>query len=125
MTSRRVCRLAAAMGLACSMPLLSTGVAEAQRTGTAPCRQGALALIAMLDGGEQTTPDYRKLAKSVVETCGPAAARKVDTQAPAQIDQTGCRKLALAMLDAIEENKIAKKAFIDARDSFARACIPR
>ncbi|KAB2911023.1 MAG: hypothetical protein F9K29_23580 [Hyphomicrobiaceae bacterium] len=125
MTSRRLRRLAAAVGVSCSAYLLPAGVAEAQRTGTAPCRQGALALIAMLDGGEQTTPDYRKLAKSVVETCGPPAARKADAQGPTQIDQAVCRKLALAMLDAIEENKIAKKAFVDARDGFARSCVPR
>jgi hypothetical protein len=97
-------------------------VAQAQRSGTGPCRNGVLALIAMIDAGEQSTPEYRHAATAVVETCGPAA-KKGHAQAPAAFDKAACAKLALAMLDAIEDNKIGKGAFVQPRDAFARTCM--
>jgi hypothetical protein len=96
--------------------------AQAQRSGGGPCRQGALSLIAMLDGGEQSTADYRKTARDVVETCGRPPGR---ASAPAQIDQAVCGKLALDMLDAIEDGKMNTRTFTQVRDKFAASCAPR
>lgn len=95
--------------------------AQAQRSGVGPCRQGVLALIGMLDAGEQSTADYRNTARDVVETCGPSPAR---ASGSTQINQAVCRQLAQPMLDAIEDGKMNTQTFTRARDNFARSCAP-
>ena len=105
--------------------LLFAGSAFAQagkRSGVGPCRQGALALIAMLDGKEDNTADYRHAYDAVVTTCGPAA--PAGRAAPAQ-DRGACRDLALKVLDTIEVGKMNTPGFARARDAFARSCAPR
>src|SRR5688572_14145881 len=93
-----------------------------QRSGVGPCRQGALAIIAMLDAKEDNTPGYRHAYDAVVQTCGPVAqAPKAEPQ-PARAE---CGKLALAVLDAIEEGKMNTPVFVRARGRFAQACGPR
>ena len=92
-----------------------------RRSGAGPCRQGTLSLIGMLDRGEDNTPDYRHAYEGVVQTCGPAGAPSA--QAPS--GRKECGKLALAMLDAIEEGKINTQAFVHARTRFAVSCAPR
>ena len=92
-----------------------------KRSGTGPCRQGALSLIAMLDRAEDNTADYRHAYEAVVQTCGPARAPSAQPPSPRE----ECRKLALAMLDIIEEGKIATQSFVHARTRFALSCAPR
>jgi hypothetical protein len=90
------------------------------RTGAGPCRQGALALIAMLDAGDETSADYRHAYSGVVQSCGPAP-RKAAVMA----DRTACRDLALKMLDEIEEGRLNTSRFTQVRDAFAASCAPR
>lgn len=90
------------------------------RSGAAPCRQGALALIAMLDQDDDKSPDYRHAYSGVVQSCGPAP-RKAAVVA----DRSACRDLALKMLDAIEEGRLNTQGFTQARDAFAASCAPR
>ena len=92
-----------------------------KRSGLGPCRQGALALVGMLDGGEDNTADYRHAYQAVVQTCGPAGAPSA--QAPSSRQE--CPNLARAMLDAIEENKLNTQTFVHARTRFAMSCAPR
>ena len=93
-----------------------------QRSGPGPCRQGVLALIAMLDGKDDASTDYRHAFEAVTQTCGPVA--KARDVAPA--GRAGCGKLALAMLDAIEGGgKMTTPVFVRARDQFAQSCAPR
>ena len=92
-----------------------------RRSGVGPCHQGALSLIGMLDRGEDNTPDYRHASDGVVQTCGPAGAPSA--QAPS--GRKECGKLARAMLDAIEEDKINTQGFVHARTRFALSCAPR
>ena len=80
-----------------------------------------LAIIAMLDAGEQSTADYHNTARDVVETCGPSPSRP---SAPTQINQAVCRQLAQPMLDAIEEDKMNSQTFTQAKDNFAHSCAP-
>ena len=91
------------------------------RSGVGPCRQGALSIIAMLDAKEDNTADYRHAYEAVVQTCGPSGAPSA--QAPSGRQE--CGKLALAVLDAIEDNKINTQAFVRARTLFALSCAPR
>src|SRR5690349_8205212 len=79
----------------------------AQRSGAGPCRQAALSIIAALDAKEDNTADYRHAYEGLVQTCGPAG--MPSAQPPSPREQ--CGKLALAVLDAIEENKINTQAF--------------
>jgi hypothetical protein len=90
------------------------------RSGPAPCRQGALALIAMLDRGDDASADYRDAYGGVVQTCGPAP-RKAAVVA----DRKACRDLALKMLDEIEDGRLNTQRFTQARDAFAASCAPR
>ena len=115
------------IALASVMPFLNADPSAAQpkRSGIGPCRQGALALIAKLDAGDDQGADYRKLATDVVESCGPARSLRARPDAEAKHDRATCRRLALAMLDAIEERKINTRTFTKARDDFAAGCIPR
>lgn len=100
--------------------LAAPALAQQKRTGTAPCRQGALALIAMLDGKEDKSADYKHAFEAVTQTCGPVAKSRDITPAP----RAACGKLALAVLDAIEEGKINTPVFVRARDQFAASCAP-
>ncbi|MBN8990168.1 MAG: hypothetical protein J0H42_18130 [Rhizobiales bacterium] len=101
--------------------LASAHAQQTRRSGTGPCRQGALSLIAMLDANEDNTPDYRRVYEAVVQTCGPAGMPSAQPPSPRE----ECRKLALAMLDAIEDNKINTQGFVHARTRFATSCAPR
>jgi len=99
-------------------------VAQAtKRSGVGPCRQGALAIIAMLDRKEDNTADYRHAYEGLVQTCGPAGI--VPAPAPSAASREDCGKLALAALDAIEEGKMNTKGFVGIRAKFAQACAPR
>jgi hypothetical protein len=89
------------------------------RSGLGPCRQGVLALIGMLDDGDQKSADYKHAFSAVVETCGPVARSKAAPK-PAGVAQ--CRKLAGQMLDEIESNRMNGKAFVQIRDTFAQGC---
>ena len=105
-----------------SVALLAPALAQpAKRTGTAPCRQGALALVAMLDDKDDKSADYRNAFNAVTQTCGPLAKARGDvTPSP----RAECRSLALAVLDAIEGGRIQTPAFVRARDQFAVSCAP-
>lgn len=96
-------------------------MAKAQPSGVGPCRQGVLALIGMLDAGEQSTADYLTTARNVIETCGPSPARASGSP---QINQAACRQLVQPMLDAIEGGKMNTQAFVQVRNNFARSCAP-
>jgi hypothetical protein len=106
--------------------LLSAGTAFAQgaakRSGMGPCRQGALALIGMLDDKRDNTADYRHAYAAVVQTCGPAGAARTPVAAR---ERSTCRDLALKMLDTIEGGKMRTRAFVRARAIFAKSCAPR
>ena len=93
----------------------------AKRSGAGPCRQAALSIIAALDAKEDNTPDYRHAYEGIVQTCGPAGAPSAQPPSPRE----ECGKLALAVLDAIEDNKINTQAFVHARTRFALSCAPR
>jgi len=102
--------------------LCAAGPASAeQRSGAGPCRQGVLALIGMLDGGDTKSADYRQAFTGVVQTCGPVARSKA---APKPAGTAQCRKLAGYMLDEIEEGRLNGRAFVEARDTFAQGCGP-
>jgi hypothetical protein len=100
--------------------LAAPALAQQKRTGTAPCRQGALALISMLDGKDDTSAGYKHAFEAVTQTCGPVAKARDITASP----RGSCGKLALAVLDAIEDGKINTPVFVRARDSFAASCAP-
>lgn len=107
-----------------AIPVLFFGAiaqAQAQQSGVGPCRQGVLALLGMLDAGDQATADYLSTARNVVETCGPSPARASGSP---QINQAACRKLVQPMLDAIEDGKMNTQAFVQVRNNFARSCAP-
>src|ERR1700741_4491975 len=110
---------ASAAALLAAMP-----AAQAQRSGAGPCRQGLLALMVMIDAGEQDKSLYRSTAKDVVGTCGPAATAKSAAAAPPpKFDGEQCGKLALGMLDTLEEGKLDSPQFAQARVAFANQCI--
>jgi hypothetical protein len=102
----------ASVGPACAQPGASSGAG--------PCRQGALALIAMLDAGDDASADYRHAYSGVVQSCGPAPRR-----ASVMADRRACRDMALKMLDEIEEGRLNSQRFAQARDAFAANCAPR
>jgi hypothetical protein len=95
---------------------------QAQPSGVGACRQGVLALIGMLDAGEQSTADYLTTTYNVIETCGPSPAR---ASGSSQINRAACRKLVQPMLDAIEDGKINTQSFVQVRNNFARSCAPK
>ena len=103
-------------------PVSANAKAE-KRSGAGPCRQGALAIIAFLSNKEDDTADYRRVYKAIVETCGPVA--RASTPAPSASSREDCEKAALAVLDAIEDNKINTKGFVQLRGRFAQSCAPR
>lgn len=108
--------LAATVVVAASWPAFAQ---SGPRSGAGPCRQGALALIAMLDDRDDASADYRHAYDGVVKSCGPAG-RKA-----AAVDRASCRDLALKMLDAIEEGRLNSRHFADMRETFAASCAPR
>lgn len=110
--------LAATSLVAASWPAFAQ---SGQRSGAGPCRQGALALIAMLDDRDDTSADYRHAYDGVVKSCGPKS-RKTPAAA---VDRGTCRDLALKLLDAIEEGRLNSPAFADIREVFAASCAPR
>ena len=112
----RTIAAAAAMLLIFAAPAL----AQQKRSGSAPCRQGALALMSMLDSKDDKSADYRHAFEAVTQTCGPVAKAREMTASP----RASCGKLALAVLDAIEEGKINTPVFVRARDVFAASCAP-
>ena len=113
---------AAGLGTLILATLLSAPATAQQRSGAAPCRQGALALIAMLDNGETATADYRHAFAGVTESCG--AITPGGSGKPPGIDAKACRAMALKMLDEIEEGRFARPSFARARDDFAKNCAP-
>ena len=101
---------------------VTTPAAQAeQRSGVGPCRQGVLSLFQRLDAGEQATPDFSRVARDVLETCGAAT---VHPSGPAEIEQAVCRQRALNMLD-IESGKMGTRAFTRVKTVFAKRCAPR
>lgn len=113
---------AAGLGTLLVATMLSAPTSAQQRSGAAPCRQGALALIAMLDSGETGTADYRHAFAGVTESCG--AVTPGGSGKPSAIDTKVCRAKALKMLDEIEEGRFARPSFARARDDFAKSCAP-
>jgi len=117
-------RAVTVLALAAAMLLAAGSASDAQRSGAGPCRQGLLALMVMIDADEHDRSLYRNTAKTVVETCGPiAAAKKTAAAPPAAFDKELCGKLALAMLDSIEDAKLDSPQFVQARDEFGGKCI--
>jgi len=104
----------------CAAPVAATAQ-PAKRSGAGPCRQAALSIMSMLDAKEDNTADYRQAYEGITQTCGPAGAPSAQPPSPRE----ECGKLALAVLDAIEENKINTQAFVHARTRFALSCAPR
>ncbi len=113
-------RIPAAIALLAVTLAATPALAQQKRSGSAPCRQGALALISMLDGKDDKSADYKHAFEAVTQTCGPATKSRDITAAP----RASCGKLALAVLDAIEEGKINTPVFVRARDVFAASCPP-
>ena len=105
----------------CAALAPATAQSNRQRSGVGPCRQAALSIKSMLDAKEDNTVDYRHAYDGIVQTCGPAGAPSA--QAPSGREE--CGKLALAVLDAIEEGKIDTQGFVHARTRFALSCPPR
>jgi hypothetical protein len=118
---RSIPKMAALVAAIFVCAALAPATAQDKRSGVGPCRQGALSLIGMLDGGEDNTADYRHAFDGVVKTCGPAG--MPSAQPPSA--RADCPKLARAMLDAIEEGKINAQGFVHARTRFAMSCAPR
>lgn len=109
-------------GMAALMVAAPATAQSSKRSGMGPCRQGALALIAMLDDKQDASAEYRHAYEAVVQTCGPAKA--TGRLMPAQ-ERGACRELALGLLDTIEDGKMNTQDFARARDVFARSCAPR
>lgn len=109
------------LGLAAAVAAASPALAQTgSRNGAGSCRQSALALIAMLDAGDDTSAGYRDAYGGVVQSCGPAP-RKAAVMA----DRAGCRDLALKLLDEIEQGRLDSQRLARARDAFAASCAPR
>jgi hypothetical protein len=103
--------------------MLAPTIAQSgKRSGLGPCRQGTLAIMAMLDAKEDNTADYRHAYDAVVQSCSPVTAAPKAEPAPGR---EKCGELALAMLDAIEDGKMNTPVFVQARGRFAQACAPR
>jgi len=101
--------------------LVSATAQPAKRSGAGPCRQAALSIMSMLDAKEDNTADYRHAYDGLTQTCGPAGMPSAQPPSPRE----ECGKLALAVLDAIEENKVNTQGFVHARTRFALSCAPR
>jgi hypothetical protein len=115
----------ALVGLSCSVALLLAAVsdAHAQRGSPESCRHGLLALILMIDADEHDRTHYQSTAKTVVETCGPPAAKQTASAPSASFDKGLCGRLSLTMLESIEGGKLDSPQFAEARDEFAGKCI--
>jgi hypothetical protein len=122
--------------------LASAAPKSNQRTGEKPCREGMLGIVSMLDAKTDNSDDYRHTYAAIVETCGPPsmvrksggrfsdkAMLQQNAPPPKPKDpppsRAGCRDLAMAMVDLIEDGKMNTKAFVTARDDFAETCPPR
>jgi hypothetical protein len=103
--------------------LASAAPKSNQRTREKPCREGLLGIVSMLDAKTDNSDDYRRTFSAIVETCGPVAPAPKSKEPPP--NRAGCRDLAMAMVDLIEDGKMNTKAFVEARDRFAQACPPR
>ena len=100
--------------------LAATPALAQQRTGTAPCRQGALALIAMLDGKDDKSADYKHAFEAVTQTCGPVAKARDITPSPArELRQARARRARRH-----RGRQINTPVFVRARDQFAASCAP-
>ena len=75
----------------------------------------------MLEAKEDNTADYRHAYDGLTASLRP---RRCAVRAAA-VPREECGKLALAVLDAIEENKINTQGFVHARTRFALTCAPR
>ena len=113
-------RLMRTIAAAAMLLILAAPALAQKRSGAAPCSQGALALMSMLDGKDDKSADYKHAFEAVTQTCGPVVKARDVTAAP----RASCGKLALAVLDAIEEGKINTPVFVRARDIFAASCAP-
>jgi hypothetical protein len=118
-------RAVALLGCSAAWLLAADSGAHAQRSGVDTCRQGLLALVVMIDAEEQDRSHYQATAKTVAETCGPAATKQVAPAASAGFDKGLCGKLSLAMLETIEEGKLDSPQFAEKRDEFAGKCVGR
>jgi hypothetical protein len=116
-------RALALLGCSAAWLLAADSGAHAQRSGVDTCRQGLLALVVMIDAEEHDRSHYRSTAKTVVETCGPAATKQVAPSAG--FDKGLCSRLSLAMLETIEEGKLESPQFAEKRDEFAGKCVSR
>jgi hypothetical protein len=110
------------LGIALLLAVTPTLAQGGKRSGLGPCRQGALALIRMLDDNEDNAADYRHAYSAVVESCGPVAPAPA---VAARKDTKTCRALALKMLDVMEDGKMNTQGFVRARNAFAQSCPPR
>jgi hypothetical protein len=118
-------RALALLGCSAAWLLAADGGAYAQRGGVDTCRLGLLALIVMIDAEEQDRSHYQSTAQTVVETCGPPAARQAAPAPPAGFDKGLCGKLSLGMIETIEEGKLDSPQFAEKRDEFAGKCVGR
>jgi hypothetical protein len=108
-------------GFACVLAVAAAPAwAQAEpRSGVGPCRQGALALVAMIDQGDESSADYRNAYAGVVQTCG-----QPPRPAVVAADRNVCRALVLNILDTIEDGGLRSRRFAQARDAFAASCAP-
>jgi hypothetical protein len=120
---QRILPMAALVAAIFVFASLASATEQSTKRSAGPCRQGALAIIAYLDRKEDNTVDYRHAYDGIVQTCGPVAS--VPPWAPPPFDREECRAVALAVLDAIEENKINTKGFVRIRNHFAQVCAPK
>ena len=117
-------RAVACLAWSAVLLLAAVSASQAQRSGAGPCRQGLLALIVMIDAEEQDKSHYQSTAKSVVETCGPPATAKTTAATPpVAFDREVCGKLALSMLDTIEDRQAGEPAVRAGEDEFAGKCL--
>jgi len=92
------------------------------RPGAGACREAVNGLMSLLDAGSDNTPLYRDTYNVVVKTCGPASAPPLAAEPKGR---EHCHELAAALVDLIEDGKMASGAFVKARGDFATACGPR
>ena len=123
MRRQRPISLAAVAAVFAGMCLASAAPKSNQRTGEKPCREGLLGIVSMLDAKTDNSDDYRHTFSAIVETCGPIAPAPKSKEPPP--NRAGCRDLAMAMVDLIEDGKMNTKAFVEARDRFTQVCPPR
>jgi hypothetical protein len=123
MRQHKLIPLAVVAAIFACTSLASAAPKSNQRTGEKPCREGLLGIVSMLDAKTDNSDDYRHTFSAIVETCGPVAPAPKPKEPPPS--RAGCRDLAMAMVDLIEDGKMNTKAFVKARDAFAETCPPR